>query len=90
MTKVSENKSGSGYHELGARDVACNIILQAVEEGVQSKRDSIRLFELNGTGVYITSEKEEWKSGVQQAMDFFASVEDYAKCITARQLLTRL
>ena len=65
-------------------------ILQAVEEGVRSKRNAIRLFELNGTGVYITSDKDEWKSGVQQAMDHYASVEDYAKCIIARQLLTKL
>ncbi len=65
-------------------------ILQAVDEGVRAKRQSIRLFELNGTGVYITSDKEEWKSGVQQAMDYYASVEDYTKCIVARQLLTKL
>ena len=65
-------------------------ILQAVEEGVRSQRGSIRLFELNGTGVYITSEKVEWKNGVQQAMDYYIAVEDYAKCIVARQLLTKL
>lgn len=65
-------------------------ILQAVEEGIRSKRNAIRLFELNGTGVYITSEKEEWKSGVEQAMEYYVSVEDYAKCIVARQLLTKL
>ena len=65
-------------------------ILQAVEEGVIAKRDSIRLFELNGTDVYITSNREDWKSGVQQALDYFASVEQYNKCIVARQLMLKL
>jgi isochorismate synthase EntC len=65
-------------------------ILQAVEEGVVAKRDSIRLFELNGTDVYITSNREDWKSGVQQALDYFASVEQYNKCIVARQLMLKL
>jgi hypothetical protein len=65
-------------------------ILQAVEEGVRSKRDSIRLFELNGTDIYITSNKKDWKGGVQQALEYFISVEQYDKCIVARQLMLRL
>lgn len=65
-------------------------ILQAVEEGIKLRRDSIRLFELNGTGVYITSNKSDWKEGVQQALDYYISVEDYDKCVTARQLLAVL
>lgn len=65
-------------------------ILQAVEEGVRSGRDSIRLFELNGTGVYITSNKKDWKNGVQQALDYFITTEQYDRCIAARQLMQSL
>lgn len=65
-------------------------ILQAVEEGIRAQRDSIRLFELNGTGVYITSEKGDWKNGVQQSLEYFVAIEQYDKCIIARQILQRL
>jgi hypothetical protein len=65
-------------------------ILQAVEEGIESGRDSIRLFELNGTGVYITSNKADWSEGVSQALEYFLSVEDYDKCVQARQLMSSL
>jgi hypothetical protein len=65
-------------------------ILQAVQEGVNAKVDSIRLFELNGTGVYITSKRVDWKNGIQQAMDYYVSVEQYDKCIIARQLMASL
>jgi hypothetical protein len=67
-----------------------NRILQAVEEGVRAERDSIRLFELNGTGVYITSTKSNWKSGVTQALEYFISTEEYDRCIVARQLMQKL
>jgi hypothetical protein len=72
------------------KDFVYERILQAVGEGIQSKRDSIRLFELNGTGVYITSNKADWKNGVQQALDYFLSMELYDKCVTARQLMLQL
>ena len=65
-------------------------ILQTVEEGLRSKRTEIRLFELNGTGVYVTSNRPDWKVGVQQALDYFVLTEQYDKCITARQLLQKL
>jgi hypothetical protein len=62
-------------------------ILEAVTEGIKLKRETIRLFELNGTGVYITSNKVDWKNGVQQALDYYITMEQYDKCIIARQLL---
>lgn len=65
-------------------------ILRAVTEGVTQNLESIRLFELNGTGVYITSKKSDWRNGVQQALDYFVSIEDYSKCIVARQLMLKL
>jgi hypothetical protein len=65
-------------------------ILQAVEEGIRAQRDSIRLFELNGTGVYITSDKDDWKNGVQQSLEYFIAIEQYDKCIIARQILQKL
>ena len=68
----------------------CKRILQAVGEGFRFKRSVIRLFELNGTGVYITSNKQDWKTGVQQALDYFITTEEYDKCIEARQLLLKL
>lgn len=65
-------------------------IIQAVSEGLRFGRESIRLFELSGTNVYITSDKPDWKTGVQQALDYYVSVEQYDDCIKARQLLTKL
>ena len=65
-------------------------ILQAVEEGIIANRNEIRLFELNGTGVYVTSNRPDWSQGVQQALDYFILLEKYDKCIIARQLLQKL
>ena len=67
-----------------------NRIVQAVEEGVKSGSETINLFELNGSGVCITSQRANWKHGVQQALDYFAANEHYNRCIRASQLLSQL
>jgi len=86
---VLEESEADEFFEASSEFVY-NRILQAVEEGARSGRDSIRLFELNGTGVYITSNKRDWKNGVQQALDYYVTMEQYDKCIAARQLLQSL
>jgi hypothetical protein len=53
---------------------------QAVEEGLKTNQKNIKLFELNGTGVYITSQKENWRSGLQDALDYYIESEQYEKC----------
>lgn len=65
-------------------------ILQAVEEGVITKKNIIRLFELDGTGEYLTSNKEDWKEGLYKCIDYFTQLEDYEKCATALNLISKL
>lgn len=67
-----------------------NRILQAVEEGIESGNNTINLFELNGSGVCITSEKSNWRHGVQQALDYYTVNEMYDRCARADLLLKKL
>lgn len=71
-------------------DIVYERVIVAVKEGIESKRDIIRLFELNGSGVYLTSEKEDWKPGLENAMKFFEEVEQYEKCAVCRDLIKKL
>lgn len=71
-------------------DVVYNRVIIAVREGIESGRNVIRLFELNGSGVYLTSEKDDWKPGLENAMQFFEETEEYEKCAVCRDLLKKL
>jgi hypothetical protein len=65
-------------------------IVQAVGEGLKTNQKNIKLFELNGTGVYITSQKENWKSGLQSALDYFIESEQYEKCSHIQDMIILL
>jgi hypothetical protein len=65
-------------------------MLQAIEEGIVTQRQFIRLFELSGTGVYITSIKSSWKAGLQQALEFYLENEQYENCAIAKGLIEKL
>ena len=71
-------------------DIVYNRVIVAVKEGLESNRDTIRLFELNGTGVYLTSEREDWVPGLESAEKFFLSKEEYEKCAVCVELKNKL
>jgi hypothetical protein len=70
--------------------IVYNRILVAIKEGIRADLDRIKLFELAGTGVYVTSSREDWKSGLKGALDYFEEVEEYEKCALCRDLLLTL
>ena len=71
-------------------DIIYNRVIIAVKEGIESKRNVIRLFELNGTGVYLTSERLDWRPGLENAEKYFLGREEYEKCAICRDLLSIL
>lgn len=69
------------------QDFVYNRIVQAIAEGVMFGIDTLRLFELNGTGVYITSKRTNWKAGLVPALKYFEDTEEYEKCSKVRDLM---
>jgi hypothetical protein len=67
-----------------------NRVMQAVAEGVQASATDIRLFELNGTGEYITSKRENWEAGLRSALAYYESVEKYEACDIVAKLIQQL
>lgn len=72
------------------KEIIYDRIVQAVKEGIHVNRSEIRLFELNGTGVYMTSKRAHWKQGLEQALRHFIDLEAYEKCISVKQLIAKL
>lgn len=65
-------------------------IVKAIEEGLLMKLTTIRLFELNGTGKYLTADRPDWKQGLQRALDYFLSREMYLNCARVRDLMKKI
>jgi hypothetical protein len=62
-------------------------ILNAVEEGIKTKKKKIKLFQISNTGVFIDSLKRDWPAGIRVAHQYFLEIEDYDKCNKCISLL---
>ncbi len=69
------------------KDFIYDRIVQAIGEGLEKDLDEVTLFELNGTGAYLTAQKWGWKAGLLKAIDYYVSVEEYEKCIAIQKMI---
>ena len=67
-----------------------NRVMQAVAEGIQTSASDIRMFELNGTGEYITSKRENWEAGLRSALAYYEEKEKYEACSIVSKLIEQL
>ena len=86
---VLDEQEAEEYFEDCAESVYDRIVT-AIKEGLHAKRDVVRLFELSGTGVYLTSQKTHWKAGLEQIVNYYIKIEAYEKCAAVHKLIQRI
>lgn len=72
------------------KDVIMQELVIAVKDGLQKKKDYIELFEISDSKVCVNLEKKEWKSPLNEVLNYFSEKEDYDKCVEIRDLLNQL
>lgn len=65
-------------------------ILDAIEDGIATKKKKIKLFQINASGIFVDSLKRDWPAGLRLAHEFFIEEEDYAKVQKCLDLLSKL
>lgn len=72
------------------QDIIYKRLIEAVQDGILGKQDTIQLFELNSTGVFMTSQRETWIAGLDDALNYYLNLEDYESCSKVRDLIKML
>lgn len=65
-------------------------ILDAIEDGINTKKKKIKLFQINSSGIYVDSLKRDWPAGLRIAHEYFTEEEEYLKVQKCLDLLTKL
>jgi len=72
------------------KEIVLEETLFAIKEGVDKKKKSTLLFELVDLNYYIELKKDNWKSSLENVLEFYVEQEDYDKCVECRDLINKL
>ena len=87
-------RPGTSYDNLTRVPELTEIVIEetisAIKEGIKKNKKSIPLFEIAGSDCYIELEKNNWKSSLENAIEYYIEKEEYSKCVECRDLINQL
>lgn len=64
--------------------------ITAIKDGISKNKKSTSIFEIADSNYYIELERTEWKSTLENVMQYYVTKEDYDTCIKCRKLIEKL
>ena len=61
-----------------------------IAEGVEYNLESVNIAEIKNHDVIISVPKTEWKSGLENAMEYYIEREEYEECSKIKNLIKKL
>lgn len=64
--------------------------IYAITDGISKNKKSTSLFEIADSNCYVELERKEWKSTLENVIQYYVSKEDYNQCVKCRDLIEKL
>ena len=65
-------------------------IVANIAEGVENNLESINIAEIKNTDIILSVPKTEWKGGLEKAMEYYITTEEYEECSIIKKLIKKL
>ena len=61
-----------------------------IADGIKDDLESVNIAERKHTDIILSGSKDEWKSGLEKAMEYYITTEEYEECTKIKKLIKRL
>ena len=61
-----------------------------IADGIEDDLESVNIAEIKHTDIILSVSKDEWKGGLEKAMEYYIKTEEYEECTKIKKLIKRL
>jgi len=65
-------------------------VVYAIKDALKRKKSKIELFEVANSDYYLELKKDQFKSSLEAAIEYFVEKEEYDRCIECRDLMNSI
>ena len=65
-------------------------LVSNIAEGIEDDLESVNIAEIKHTDIILSVPKNEWKSGLENAMNYYIEREEYEECSKIKNLINKL
>ena len=61
-----------------------------IAEGIKDKLESVNIAEIKNHDIILSVSKDEWKPGLEKAMEYYIEKEEYEECTKIKKLIEKI
>ena len=65
-------------------------LVSNIADGIKDNLESVNIAEIKNHDLIISVSKDEWKPGLEKAMEYYIEKEEYEECSKIKNLIERL
>ena len=65
-------------------------LVENITEGIESNLESVNIAEIKHTDIILSVPKNEWKGGLEKAIEYYIKTEEYETCSKIKKLINKL
>ena len=65
-------------------------LVSNIADGINDNLESVNIAEIKNHDIILSVSKDEWKPGLEKAMEYYIEKEEYEECSKIKKLIKRL
>ena len=65
-------------------------LVSNIAEGIEDNLESVNVAEIKNHDIILSVSKDEWKPGLEKAMEYYIEKEEYEECSKIKKLIKKL
>tara|TARA_R110001599_G_scaffold72998_1_gene202108 strand:+ start:649 stop:921 length:273 start_codon:yes stop_codon:yes gene_type:complete len=90
MTRKIPIISLEDFEAKAKKPIMMKSLVSNIEEGIEDNLESVNVAEIKNHDIILSVSKDEWKPGLEKAMEYYIEKEEYEVCSKIKKLIKRL
>ena len=90
MTRKIPVISLEDFEAKAKKPIVMKSLVTNIADGIKDDLESVNVAEIKNHDVIISVPKDEWKAGLENAMNYYIKTEEYEECSKIKKLIDRL
>jgi len=90
MTRKIPIISLEDFEAKAKKPVMMRSLVTNIASGIKEELESVNIAEIKHHDVIISVPKDEWKSGLENAMEYYIKIEEYEICSKIKKLIEKI
>ena len=90
MTRKIPIISLEDFEAKAKKPLMMKTLVTKIADGIEDNLESVNIAEIKHTDIILSVPKDEWKPGLEKALDFYIEREEYEECSKIKKIINKL